>query len=98
VAQDHQVDVHVHQSGHHAHALGVDGGGARGHRDLGAGSDGHDTVARNEHDTVAEGRPFVAVDDLAANEGQGRLGVGGRRRAGGQAGRAEDRGEDGDML
>ena len=43
------------------------------------GPDGHDALAGDQDDAVLDRRALVAVDDLAADEGQGRL-VGGRRR------------------
>jgi hypothetical protein len=86
VAQDHQVDVHVHEAGEDAHARGVDHGGAGGHGDFAPRAHGHDALAGDENDAVVEGRPLVAIDHLPADEGEGRLGSslgGGQERGGG---------------
>ena len=82
------MDVHVHEAGQHAHALGVDDGRARRDRDLAARPHGHDAVAGDEDDAVLDGRALVAVDDLAADEGQRRLGRSLGRGRRGRAGAA----------
>ena len=87
VAEDHQVDMHVHEAGEHAHARRVDDRGAGRYRHLGARAHGHDPLARDEHDPVVDRRPLVAVDDLAPHEGKGGLGrVRRDQGAGGQEG------------
>ncbi len=90
VAQDHQVHVHVHEPGKDAHACGVHHGRAGRDRDLRARADGHDALAGDENHAVVDGRPLVAVDDLAADESQGGF-LGGVSRGG----RAGQRDQDG---
>ncbi len=68
VAEDHEVDVHVHEAGHHRVAVGVD--------DFGAGRNLHgrfrtdraDGVAFDDHDRVLDRRSAVTVDQTAARE------------------------------
>ena len=80
------------EAGQDAHALAcrstvVPGGD----RHLRARAHGHDPVARDQHDAVVDGRALVAVDDLAADEGQRRL-VGGRGGGPEEKDRARPRG------
>jgi hypothetical protein len=89
VAQDHQVDVHVHEAGQHAHAGGVDHGGAGRDGHLGPRAHRHDAIARDQHHAVVDRRAFVAVDDLAAHQGEGGPGLGEKAGRNGQHGDGE---------
>ena len=75
VAEDHQVDVHVHDAGHHRHAVGVNHARARRDSDRRQRAGGDDAVAVDHDRGVVDGRAAEAVDETAAGEDE-RLRVG----------------------
>ena len=73
VAEDHEMDVHVRETGNHGHPARVDGRRARRHGHGAARAHGDDPLPRNEDDAVLDGSTLVTIDDAPAHQRQSHL-------------------------